>query len=85
MTLENPVEYKHVSKKSIIVQKEIGRGRDSLCFSDGVKNSLREDCDIVVVGEIRDRQTMEAAIETAESRTFSNRNFAYKVLCRDNR
>ena len=65
--MENPVEYKHHSKKSIIVQKEIGRGRDSLSFSDGVKNSLREDCDIVVVGEIRDRQTMEAAIETAES------------------
>ena len=67
LTLENPVEYKHHCKKSIIVQKEIGRGRDSLSFSDGVKNSLREDCDIVVVGEIRDKQTMEAAIETAES------------------
>ncbi len=67
LTLENPIEYKHTSKKSIIVQKEIGRGRDSLSFSDGVKNSLREDCDIVVVGEIRDKQTMEAAIETAES------------------
>ena len=67
LTLENPIEYKHKSKKSVIVQKEIGRGRDSLCFSDGVKNSLREDCDIVVVGEIRDRETMEAAIETAES------------------
>lgn len=67
LTLENPIEYKHTSKKSVIVQKEIGRGRDSLSFSDGVKNSLREDCDIVVVGEIRDKQTMEAAIETAES------------------
>ena len=67
LTLENPVEYKHVSKKSVIVQKEIGAGRDCLTFSDGVKNSLREDCDILVIGEIRDRQTMEAAIETAES------------------
>ena len=67
LTLENPVEYKHTSKKSVIVQKEIGAGRDCLSFSDGVKNSLREDCDILVIGEIRDRQTMEAAIETAES------------------
>lgn len=67
LTLENPVEYKHISKKSIIVQKEIGPGRDVLTYSDGVKNSLREDCDIVVVGEIRDRETMDAAIETAES------------------
>ncbi len=67
LTLENPIEYKHHSKKSLIVQKEVGRGRDSLTFSDGVKNSLREDCDILVIGEIRDKVTMEAAIEMAES------------------
>ena len=67
LTLENPVEYKHHSKKSLIVQKEIGQGKDSLTFSDGVKNSLREDCDILVIGEIRDKVTMEAAIEMAES------------------
>ena len=67
MTLENPVEYRHHSKKSLIVQKEVGRGQDSLTFSDGVKNSLREDCDILVIGEIRDKITMEAAIEMAES------------------
>lgn len=67
LTLENPVEYKHHSKKSLIVQKEVGKGRDSLTFSDGVKNSLREDCDILVIGEIRDKETMEAGIEMAES------------------
>ena len=67
LTLENPVEYKHHSKKSLIVQKEIGKGRDVLNFSDGVKNSLREDCDILVIGEIRDKETMEAGIEMAES------------------
>ena len=67
LTLENPIEYKHHSKKSLIVQKEVGKGRDVLTFSDGVKNSLREDCDILVIGEIRDRTTMEAAIEMAES------------------
>ena len=67
LSLENPIEYKHTSKKSVIVQKEVGVGGDSLSFSDGVKNSLREDCDIVIIGEIRDKETMEAAIETAES------------------
>ncbi len=67
LTLENPVEYKHQSKRALIVQKEIGRGKDSLTFSEGVKNSLREDCDILVIGEIRDKETMEAAIEMAES------------------
>ena len=67
LTLENPVEYKHHSKKSLIVQKEVGKGQDVLTFSQGVKNSLREDCDILVIGEIRDKITMEAAIEMAES------------------
>ena len=67
LTLENPVEYKHTSKKSLIVQKEVGLGKDVLSFSDGVKNSLREDCDILVIGEIRDKETMEAGIEMAES------------------
>lgn len=67
LTLESPVEYKHTSKKSIIVQKEVGPGKDSVTFSDGAKNALREDCDILVIGEIRDKITMEAAIDMAES------------------
>ena len=48
-------------------QKEVGVGRDCLNYKDGVKNSLREDCDILIIGEIRDRETMDAAIETAEA------------------
>ena len=67
LTLESPVEYKHKCKKSIIVQKEVGVGGDVPTYSIGTKNSLREDCDILVIGEIRDKETMEAAIETAES------------------
>ena len=81
LTLENPVEYRHKSKQCIIVQKEVGEGKDSPTFSAGVKNSLREDCDIVVIGEIRDKETMEAAIETAESGHLVIRNSSYKVLC----
>lgn len=67
LTLENPIEYKHHSKQSLIVQKEVGKGKDVLTFHEGVKNSLREDCDILVIGEIRDKETMEAGIEMAES------------------
>lgn len=67
LTLESPIEYKHHCKKSVIVQKEVGVGQDVLTYQDGVKNCLREDCDILVIGEIRDRETMDAAIETAES------------------
>ena len=67
LTLENPIEFKHTSKKSVIVQKEVGIGKDTLNFIGGVKNSLREDCDILVIGEIRDKETMDAAIDMAES------------------
>lgn len=67
LSLERPVEFKHTSQESLIIQKEVGTGKDVLTFRDGVKNSLREDCDILVIGEIRDKETMEAAIDMAES------------------
>lgn len=67
LMLENPIEYMHHSIKSLIVQKEVGRGGDCVGFGDGVRNALREDCDILVVGEIRDKETMDAAIEMAEA------------------
>ena len=67
LSLEKPVEFKHTSNKSLIVQKEVGEGKDVLTYRDGVKNALREDCDILVIGEIRDKETMEAAIDMAES------------------
>ena len=67
LTLERPVEFKHTCKKSMIVQKEVGRGGDVPTFREGVINALREDCDILVIGEIRDKETMEAAIDMAES------------------
>ena len=79
LTLESPVEYKHTSKKSIIVQKEVGAGRDCLCYSDGVKNCLREDCDILVIGEIRDREG--GSYRNSRSRTFSNCYTSHKNLC----
>lgn len=67
ITLEDPIEYMHISDKSLIVQKEVGEGKDIRTFAEGVRNSLREDPDIVIVGEIRDRDTIDAAIEIAES------------------
>ena len=67
LTLESPIEFKHTSKKCIIVQKEVEEEKDTLTFREGVMNALREDCDILVCGEIRDKQTMEAAIDMAEA------------------
>lgn len=65
--LEDPIEYVHESNKSIIVQREIGRESDVASYYDGLINILREDADIAVVGEIRDRKTMDVALDLAES------------------
>ena len=65
LSLEKPIEFKHKSKKSIIIQKEVGKGGDVPTFK--TINALKEDCDILIVGEIRDKETMDAAIDMAES------------------
>ena len=67
LTLESPVEFKHKCKQSVIVQKEVGYGQDVLTYKDGVKNCLREDCDILVIGEIRDRETAEIAMQAGQT------------------
>src|SRR5574344_611433 len=65
--LEEPIEYRHKSKCSIVVQKEVNEAGDIKSYYDGVQNLLREDSDISMVGEIRDRQTMDAVIDLAQS------------------
>lgn len=67
VTLEDPIEYEHESQKSIVIQKEIGEASDVINFDNGLVNLLREDSDISVLGEIRDRKTMDVAIDLAES------------------
>ena len=67
LMLENPIEYVHKNKQSIIVQKEIGPFGDCKSYHEGVVNALREDCDVLIVGEIRDKITMDATIEMAET------------------
>ncbi|MBQ9314167.1 MAG: Flp pilus assembly complex ATPase component TadA [Clostridia bacterium] len=70
LMLEDPIEYSHKSINSLIIQKEIGEGKDCLTFSAGTYNSLREDCDIVIIGEVRDSKTMDAMLEMAEAGHF---------------
>lgn len=67
VTLEDPIEYEHESNKSIVIQKEIGEESDVISYYNGLINLLREDVDIAVLGEIRDRKTMDVAIDLAES------------------
>lgn len=65
--LEEPIEYLHKSDKCIIVQKEVNKDADVPSYYDGVINLLREDSDIAIIGEIRDRKTMDAVLDLAES------------------
>jgi twitching motility protein PilT len=65
VTLEDPVEFVHSHKSCLVNQREIGT--DSLSFSSALKSLLRQDPDIVLVGELRDVETIEAALTIAET------------------
>ena len=65
ITVEDPVEFVHPHKKSVITQREIGT--DTLSFHHALRNTLRQAPDVILVGEIRDLETMEAAITFAET------------------
>lgn len=65
ITVEDPIEYTHASKKSLIAQREVHY--DTYSFSAALRSALREDPDIVLIGEMRDLETIAAAITIAET------------------
>jgi twitching motility protein PilT len=65
VTIEEPIEFVHDNKRSIITQREVPR--DSISFAAGLKASLRQDTDIVLVGEMRDLETIALALTAAET------------------
>jgi twitching motility protein PilT len=65
VTIEDPIEYVHEDSKCVITQREIGQ--DSANFAQALRAALREDPDIVLVGEMRDMETMEVALHAAET------------------
>jgi twitching motility protein PilT len=65
ITVEDPVEYLHKDKKSIISQREIGF--DTLSFANALRGALRQDPDVILVGEMRDMETIETALTAAET------------------
>jgi twitching motility protein PilT len=65
ITIEDPLEFVHENKKCLINQRQVGEHTDS--FKDALRAALREDPDIVLVGEMRDLETVAIAIETAET------------------
>jgi twitching motility protein PilT len=65
MTIEDPIEYLHPHKRCIVNQREVGT--DTMRFRDALKYVLRQDPDVVLVGEMRDLETIEAALTIAET------------------
>jgi twitching motility protein PilU len=65
VTIEDPIEYVHTHKKSIVNQREVGV--DTRSWHNALKNTLRQAPDVILIGEIRDRETMEHAIAFAET------------------
>ncbi len=65
ITIEDPIEYLHKNKRSIIVQREVGQ--DTLTFANALKYVLRQDPDVIMIGEMRDLETIEAALTAAET------------------
>ncbi len=65
ITIEDPIEFIHNHKKSIVNQREVGLDTD--CYEDALKNTLRQAPDVILIGEVRDRETMEHCIAFAET------------------
>ena len=65
LTIEDPIEFLHRHKKSIVNQREVGL--DTHSYHDALKNAMREAPDVILIGEIRDMETMEAAISFSET------------------
>ncbi len=65
MTIEDPIEYVHMHQRCVITQREVGVDTDS--WHNALKNTLRQAPDVILIGEIRDRETMEYGIQFAET------------------
>jgi len=65
LTVEDPIEYIHHSKECVVSQREVGR--DAHSFASALRASLREDPDVILVGEMRDRETIQLALTAAET------------------
>jgi twitching motility protein PilU len=65
LTIEDPVEFSHPNLKAIVNQREVGV--DTMTYANALKASLREAPDVILIGEIRDRETMEAALELSNT------------------
>ena len=65
LTIEDPIEVVHADRRSIVTQREVGA--DTASFATALRRALRQDPDVIMIGEIRDAHTMEAALQAAET------------------
>jgi twitching motility protein PilT len=65
LTIEDPIEYLHHNQKSVVSQREVGT--DAISFQDALEHALRQDPDIILIGEIRDEETMRVTMGIAET------------------
>ncbi len=65
VTLENPIEFLHRDRKSSITQRDVGT--DTMNFNDGLRAALRQDPDVILIGEMRDTETIDIALKAAET------------------
>ncbi len=67
LTIEDPIEFVHTSKKAYVTQREVGAAADTLSFKNALKYALRQDPDVILIGEMRDYETIGIAITSAET------------------
>ena len=65
ITIEDPIEILHRNQKSLVIQREVGL--DTAAFADALKYAMRQDPDVIMIGEMRDKETVEAAITAAQT------------------
>ena len=83
ITIEDPIEYLHPHKKCLINQREVNA--DTSSFKAALRYVLRQDPDVVLIGEMRDLETIEAALTVSETGHLTLGYFAYKFRRPDNK
>lgn len=83
ITMENPIEYLYTYRKSVIKQREIGL--DTRSYAAALREAMRQDPDVILIGEVRDEETMQAAIEAAQTghlviATFSSASCIHAII-----
>ncbi|MBB5327001.1 ATPase, T2SS/T4P/T4SS family [Tunturiibacter gelidoferens] len=83
ITIEDPIEYQHLNRSSLVEQIELGR--DTHDFAHAVRSVLRQDPDVIMIGEMRDSDTMAAALTAAETVTWFCRRYILTMRRRQSR